>query len=134
MEDWDVRGRSGLTAWVLSGLQHRPEVLERLWNGSRGSADPLGWRWCEYQLQGDELFLPILEQLQGTKAGTLPTAPVFVMRTRCPHCQQDGFYATDAADPALRQLRGVPGGRCAACRRAALRAPRRSAPTRRRKR
>lgn len=114
----DLAGRSWLGSWFADCLARRPDILERLWVGSR-DVDAVGWRWCEYSFRDRQTFPPVFLALYAKWIGRLPTAPVFVLRAPCRHCGQLGFFVTWVHSKPAREARGRPKGRCAECKKAA---------------
>jgi hypothetical protein len=127
----DLKRRAWLASWFVDSLSARPDILERLWSGSNGG-DAVGWRWCEYNPNDRPTYPPCFLALYGAWIGRLPTAPTFVLRATCSYCGELGFFVTCVISQRDREARGVPVGRCAACRKTAtVEAARRSRERRR---
>jgi hypothetical protein len=93
-------------------------ILEQLWSGST-DADVVGWRWCEYRINERKSYPSVFYALCGNHLDIMPTAPMFVLRARCKHCCEDGFFVSVNLSREDREERGLPRGRCATCRRTA---------------
>jgi len=120
LERDDLARRTWLASWFVTPLSRQPDILEQLWNGSRREdEDYIGWRWCEYRISTRSTFPHVFMAIYGPWIDSIYTAPVFVLRASCLHCDKEGFFVTDNISKADREIRGNPRGRCAACRRAA---------------
>jgi hypothetical protein len=114
----DLESRVALSTWFVNTLSHRPDILEQLWTSS-GGGDAVGWRWCEFRINDRPTYSSTFLVLYGPWIGRLPTAPVLVLRASCPHCRQEGFFVTCNTSKEDRESRGIPSGRCAACKKTA---------------